>query len=158
MDHKNITLKFRSNLLIFFVFALFSISATAIPIQTEKDLILSKPLEDTASFFKTIKANKANKQILEASGNSQFVILDVRKPDDFLKGHINSAINIDFKSSDFSARLDSLNKTKTYFVICYGGVRSKSTMELMERQHFKKVYNIKGGMIKWRSKNLPVTK
>jgi rhodanese-related sulfurtransferase len=43
-------------------------------------------------------------------------------------------------------------------VYCYGGVRSKKTMELMEKLHFTKVYNVKGGMMKWKAKGLPVVK
>jgi len=100
--------------------------------------------EDTVTFYKCIKVIKANKIIAENENNPQFVVLDVRNPEDYRKDHIAKAVNIDFKSSDFSARLDNLNKTKTYLVVCYAGVRSKSTMQLMQSLHFSKVYSIKG--------------
>jgi len=118
----------------------------------------SKNLSFSSIDTTTIKVGKALKLIKENASNPNFVILDVRKSDDYIKEHIPQAINIDFKSTNFSARLDSLNISKTYVVICYAGVRSKSTMQQMAKLNFKKVYSIKGGMMKWKSKGLPVTK
>ena len=112
---------------------------------------------DSTIFYKSINVSKAYKIIEQNRTNSGFVIIDVRAEKDYNQGHIQNAINIDFKSSDFKARLDSLDKTKTYIVICYAGVRSHNTMLLMEKLNFKKVYSIKGGMMKWRGKKLPVT-
>lgn len=113
---------------------------------------LSVGATDTAS----IGVNKAYKLIKENTDNPNFVILDVRKPDDFQKEHIANAINIDFKSSDFSSKLDSLDKGKIYLINCYGGFRSKNTMDLMQKKGFLKLYNMKGGIIKWRMKKLPL--
>ncbi|RPH32569.1 MAG: rhodanese-like domain-containing protein [Bacteroidales bacterium] len=111
---------------------------------------------DSTFFYKSINVSKAYKIIKENINNSKFVILDVRKPDDFRKEHIANAINIDFKSDNFSSKLDSLDKSKTYLINCYGGFRSKSTMGMMEKKGFAKLYNMKGGIIKWRAKKLPL--
>jgi len=111
---------------------------------------------DSTIFYKTINVSKAHKIIEQNSTNSRFIIIDVRAEKDYNQGHIQNAINIDFKSSDFKSRLDCLDKNKTYMVICYAGVRSHNTMELMEKLNFTKVYSIKGGMMKWRGKKLPV--
>ena len=116
----------------------------------------SKNLSIGASDTMSIGVNKAYKLIKENANNSNFVILDVRKPDDFEKEHIANAINIDFKSDDFSTKLDSLDKSKTYLINCYGGFRSKNTMGLMQKKGFVKLYNMKGGMMKWRVKKLPL--
>jgi phage shock protein E len=161
MENKNFTTKLRFDSLLKFVvsfisFALLSFSVGAFPLGVERVPFAVKPSEDTIAFYKTITANRAYKMIQEVAGNPQFVILDVRKPEDFLKEHIKDAINIDFKSSDFSKSLANLDKMKTYFVICYAGVRSKNTMLMMEKLNFRKVYNIKGGMMKWRAKKLPL--
>jgi rhodanese-related sulfurtransferase len=118
---------------------------------------LSIETSDTLRFYSDIRVAKANKLIAENAGNTQFVILDVRKPDDYLKEHIANAINLDFKSDDFSTKLSQFDKDKTYLVYCYGGFRSKNTVEIMKNLHFKRVYNMKGGFIKWRSKGLPTS-
>ena len=116
----------------------------------------SKNLSNNNSDTSSIKVNQAYKLIKENTSNPYFVILDVRKPDDFQNGHIANAINIDFKSENFSSRLDSLDKGKTYLINCYGGFRSKNTMGMMEKKGFTKLYNMKGGIMKWRAKKLPV--
>ncbi|NOU18912.1 MAG: rhodanese-like domain-containing protein [Bacteroidales bacterium] len=117
-----------------------------------------KNLDSSNGDTTSIKVKKAFKLIKMNANNSQFVILDVRKPDDFLKEHITNAINIDFKSEDFSNKIDQLDKGKTYLVYCYGGFRSKSTMQLMENKGFTKIYNMKGGIMKWRVRKLPLSK
>ncbi len=117
-----------------------------------------KNLDSSNGDTTSIKVNKAYKLIKVNANNSQFVILDVRKPDDFQKEHIAKSINIDFKSEDFSNKIDQLDKGKTYLVYCYGGFRSKNTMQLMEKKGFTKIYNMKGGIMKWRAKKLPLTK
>ena len=142
--------------LVSFVFIIFFVSANAISSRFQKPFTGFPVDVDTIRFFKSISVGRANKIIYEYLENPQFVILDVRKTDDYSKEHINKAINIDFKSSDFSIRLDSLDKSKIYLVHCYGGYRSKITLQMMEGKHFTKVYNMKGGIMKWRAKKLPL--
>ena len=132
---------------ILLILALFSINFSG---------VCSTNLNVNNSDTTSINVKKAYKLIKENAGNPIFVILDVRKSDDFIKEHIASAINIDFKSDDFSAKLDSLDKSKTYLINCYGGFRSRNTMGLMEKKGFVKLYNMKGGIIKWRARKLPL--
>lgn len=113
---------------------------------------------DTIKFFKSINVKRANKLNQENTGNSNFIVLDVRSNNDYKNDHLANAINIDFKSDDFTEKLKQLDRDKTYLVYCYGGVRSKKTMEQMEILHFTKIYNVKGGMMKWKVKGLPVVK
>jgi len=134
-----------------FVIALFFLGQV-LNCSTPKSNSINAEGADTTS----INVKQAYKLIGDNKDNSNFVILDVRKPDDFQKEHINNAINIDFKSDNFSERLDSLDKNKTYLINCYGGFRSRNTMGMMEKKGFKKLYNMKGGFIKWRLKKLPV--
>lgn len=111
-------------------------------------------VKDTVS----ISVKQALKLIEENKVNPNFVILDVRKSDDFQKEHIANALNIDFKSDSFSFKLDRLDKSKTYLINCYGGFRSKNTMKMMKEKGFVKLYNMKGGFMKWRAKGFPVVK
>ena len=116
----------------------------------------TKNLSNSNCDTSSINVNHAYKLIKQNASNTNFIILDVRKPNDFEKEHIANAINIDFKSDDFSSILDSLDKSKTCLINCYGGFRSKNTMGMMEQKGFAKLYNMKGGIMKWRAKKLPV--
>ncbi len=121
--------------------------------STSKTNSANTDVKDTVS----ISVKQAYKLIEENKNNPNFAILDVRKPDDFQKEHIAKAINIDFKSDSFSFKLDNLDKNKTYIINCYGGFRSKNTMKMMKEKNFVKLYNMKGGFIKWKLKKLPTT-
>lgn len=111
---------------------------------------------DTAFSIKSINVKKAQKIILQNIGNSRFVIVDVRSANEYKGGHISDAINLDFKSLTFLEDLDKLDKSKTYLVYCTAGYRSKRTSLLMIEKKFTSIYNMKGGMMKWKAKNLPV--
>ena len=80
-------------------------------------------------------------------GRDKYLILDVRTKAEFDQLHLTDAINIDFYASDFKTQIDSLDKTKTFFVYCRSGNRSGKTMALMKELGFKKVYNLAGGII-----------
>lgn len=82
--------------------------------------------------------------------NSKCVILDVRTREEYLQGHIRNSLNIDIYKNDFKTKINSLNKQKTYFVYCKSGYRSNSAVKFMHGLGFEQVYNLKGGINKWK--------
>ncbi|MDZ7899277.1 MAG: thioredoxin domain-containing protein [Arcicella sp.] len=93
-------------------------------------------------------ANKAN-EIPAAP------IIDVRTPDEFSKGHIPKAKNINWNGDDFDKQIATLDKSKPVFVYCLSGGRSSSAANKMRSDGFKEVYELDGGIMKWRGANLP---
>ena len=55
----------------------------------------------------------------------------------------------------FKARLEVMDKTKTYVVYCKVGGRSKIALKLMQQFGFVAVYNIIGGTLIWEEEGLP---
>jgi rhodanese-related sulfurtransferase len=86
------------------------------------------------------------------------VVLDVRTAEEYAGGFIDKAINLDFYNPAFKSEIAKLDKTKTYFVYCQAGGRSKSAVELMQKEGFTKLVELNGGMTEWESTNLPVKK
>jgi len=84
-------------------------------------------------------------------------VIDVRTPEEFSKGHLQNAQNYDWNSSDFQRQVSTLDKSKPVFVYCLSGGRSTSAAKQMRVDGFKKVYELSGGMMKWRAANLPET-
>lgn len=82
-------------------------------------------------------------------------VLDVRTPGEFADGHLLKAKNIDWNGSNFEAGISGLNKEKPVFVYCLSGARSHSAAEKMRSLGFKSVYELNGGIMKWRAANLP---
>jgi rhodanese-related sulfurtransferase len=75
------------------------------------------------------------------------ILLDVRTPQEFLSGHIDGAINIDFENNSFPSQIDKLDKSKTYFVYCRSGNRSEQAISVMKSKGIKNIYELKGGII-----------
>ena len=84
-------------------------------------------------------------------------ILDVRTPGEFSKGHLVNAKNYDWNGEEFETQIKSLDKSKPIFVYCLSGSRSAAAAKQMRSEGFKTVYELKGGILKWRGANLPET-
>jgi rhodanese-related sulfurtransferase len=108
--------------------------------------------------FKNVTVQEASDLVDKRNGQPDFVILDVRTPEEFSSGHIKDAINIDFYAETFSEQLDKLNKGYAYFVYCRTGHRSGEAMAQMESLGFLEVYNLSGGISDWIASGLPVVK
>ncbi len=87
--------------------------------------------------------------------NSQ--IVDVRTPGEFSQGHIKYAQNMDISSRDFQQNATKLDKNKPVFVYCLSGSRSAYAANALSSMGFKEIYNLAGGMMRWRSANMPET-
>ena len=84
----------------------------------------------------------------EADENA--VILDVRTAGEFNEGSIANAINIDINlGQDFVTEIESLDKTKNYYVYCRSGMRSAKACEIMNELGFENAYNLVGGILEW---------
>jgi len=96
--------------------------------------------------------------IQENQNSPDFVIIDVRTPEEFADGHIENAINIDFYSETFQDELNELDKNKTYLVYCRSGRRSRNALDIMEELNFREAYNMSDGIIEWKAAGLPTIK
>ncbi len=84
-------------------------------------------------------------------------IIDVRTPDEFSKGHLANANNYDWNGNEFDKQIALLDQSKPVFVYCLSGGRSSSAASKMRSEGFKTVYELDGGIMKWRGANLPET-
>ncbi len=109
----------------------------------------------TQSGKTTLSATDFSSKIKELSGAS---IIDVRSPEEYAGGHIPGAKNINWNGNDFINDISKLDKNKPVFIYCLSGGRSSSAASHMLADGFKEIYELQGGMMKWRSANLPETK
>jgi len=83
-------------------------------------------------------------------------LIDVRTPEEFQKGHLKNAVNINYNAPDFDARIAKLDKSKPMMVYCLSGGRSSKAAEKMGDMGFTEVYNMEGGIMKWQNAGKPV--
>lgn len=84
------------------------------------------------------------------------MLLDLRTPAEFAAGGLDGSINLDFRAADFASRLAQLDTTRTYLVICRGGVRSGKAMAMMQAAGFAAAYNLDGGLLRWQAEKRPM--
>ena len=96
--------------------------------------------------------------IQDNQNNPDFVIIDVRTPEEFADGHIENAINLDYYSETFRDELNKLDKGKKYLIYCRSGNRSGKALNIMQELNFREVYNMSGGILEWQAEGLLLTK
>lgn len=87
-----------------------------------------------------------------------FVIIDVRTPEEYADGHIENTINLDYYSKTFEDELHKLDKNKTYLIYCRSAHRSGMVLDTMKALGFIEVYNMLGGIIQWKAEGFPTIK
>jgi thioredoxin 1 len=85
-------------------------------------------------------------------------LIDVRTSDEFKKGHLPNAVNIDWYSNDFIDQLAALDKNAPVFIYCHSGSRSSSAASKMIKEGFTEVYELRGGISEWNSNGYSVVK
>ncbi|MEI7596001.1 MAG: rhodanese-like domain-containing protein [Bacteroidota bacterium] len=104
-------------------------------------------LADTV--YANITVTQAKDTIAAHANDPWFVILDVRRPDEYVIKHLPEGVMLNFSSSDFATQIATLNKSKTYLIHCASGGRSGQAFTMMQNLDFKRVYNMTGGLNAW---------
>lgn len=100
-------------------------------------------LDDFFNLHKSLKKNE--------------VILDVRRPDEFEAGHIESARNIPVDQVEAFA--DELRKYETVYIHCKRGGRAKAAYEALSNAGLSNLVCIHdAGMDQWIESGYPVSK
>lgn len=86
----------------------------------------------------------------QAQNDDNAVILDVRTADEWSRGIIPGAINIDiYKGQGFIYAVEELDKSKNYYVYCAAGARSGQACNIMSQLGFPNTYNLASGISQW---------
>lgn len=93
--------------------------------------------------MKEITASDLEKKLEEGQHVN---MIDVREADEIATGKIIGAVHIPL--GEIPARLDELDKTKPYTLICRSGGRSGRAAEFLESEGFD-ITNMTGGMLSW---------
>lgn len=112
------------------------------------------PPETSSQIIEDITPQEAVSLIQNNQNNPDFIILDVRTPEEVAEGYIKDAINIDYYSKTFRNELNQLDKNQTYLIYCRSGMRSGKTRDIMAELNFREVYNIMGGFLRWQAEGL----
>lgn len=90
----------------------------------------------------------------ELINDSVFQKLDVRSELEYdAIGHIGGFEQISILDKKFESKiLKKFDATQPILVTCFSGHRSNTAVEKLEKLGFKKIYELKGGLINWMNK------
>ena len=97
--------------------------------------------------YKQISMDEA-KQIFEYGGDDSYIILDVRRSDEFADGHIPGAINVANESIGTESLKELADKNQLIYVYCRSGNRSKQAAEKLVALGYTNIVEF-GGIIDW---------
>ena len=97
--------------------------------------------------YKQISMDEA-KQIFESRGDNSYIILDVRRSDEFADGHIPGAINVANESIGTESPKELADKNQLIYVYCRSGNRSKQAAEKLVALGYTNIVEF-GGIIDW---------
>jgi hydroxyacylglutathione hydrolase len=94
-------------------------------------------------------------ELNERIANDDMQIVDVRRPSEYVSGHVPRALNAPLASLDKSLGPLKLEKDKLTAVICAGGYRSSAAASLLQQQGFSNLLNVAGGTGAWVNAGYP---
>ena len=120
----------------------------------KNDLLVSDATEtsdknggtDEMAQYTSISMDEA-KEIFKTPGD--YIILDVRRADEFADGHIPGAINVADESIVDKERVELPDKQQTIYVYCRSGNRSKQASEKLAKMGYTNIIEF-GGILDWK--------
>ena len=111
--------------------------------------ILSLFLIFSCDYLSTTDINFISDSDLIEMQEIDYILLDVRTPDEFSSGYIKNAINLDFYSETFQNDILSIDKNLPIVLYCRTNNRSTKTANILKENGFKEISVLEGGITDW---------
>jgi rhodanese-related sulfurtransferase len=105
----------------------------------------SAPSSSSGGSYRQISMDEAVKMM---KYEKDYIILDVRRPDEFAEGHIPGAINIPNEEIGTDEIEELPDKSQLILVYCRSGRRSKEASEKLVRLGYTSIVEF-GGILDW---------
>ena len=98
----------------------------------------------------------ASPYLIERVANNDWLLIDVRSPEEFADGHIPGAVNMPHENiNDYLSELEG-HKDKPIIIYCRSGRRAKLAMKVLEDLDFSEVMHLEGDMLGWSAAGMMV--
>ena len=111
--------------------------------------ILSLILAFSCDYLSPTEINFISDSDLIEMQEIEYILLDVRTPDEFSSGYIKNAINLDFYSETFQNDILSIDKNSPIVLYCRTNNRSTKTASILKDNGFKEISVLEGGITNW---------
>jgi rhodanese-related sulfurtransferase len=90
--------------------------------------------------------------------NKGALVIDVRKPEEYEKGHIVNARNVPLERVQQDDAAINKQKSKILLAVCGDGASSGRAAGHLRKAGYENAFSLKGGLSGWRADNLPLVK
>lgn len=99
-------------------------------------------------YWRTLNVKRVSlADVAKVCGDVKTVILDVRTPEEYAKGHIQGAVLLPLY--ELAERMGEVPLDRPVYVICYSGERSLQAVKFLMSQGYRLVFHVSQGMVKW---------
>lgn len=116
--------------------------------KTELEMVAALITERFKDWAPTIEADALYENLNDSDATNDPLIVSVRKPEDYAKGHIPGAVNIFWKNIATPESLAALPKDKPIVVYCYTGHTGQIAATVLRLLGYDTT-NLKYGMMGW---------
>ncbi len=95
-----------------------------------------------------LKAVSVEQVKADLDEGKDFVLLDVRTPEEYEEGHIEGALNIPLKELAYEVENEIPDVETTIYLYCRSGVRVITAGHILYDLGYENVYNM-GGILSW---------
>ena len=106
--------------------------------------------DDQTNTYRQITMDEAVNMMAQETG---YIILDVRRPDEFAAGHIPNAINVPNETIDTAEIPELPKKDQLIMVYCRSGRRSKEASEKLVKLGYTSIVEF-GGILDWKGETV----
>ena len=102
---------------------------------------------------------EADELAMDLPFDEKLLVVDVRKPNEFVEGHVKDSLNIPLSEMTDVAQIAHLEEDQNIYVHCAGGYRSVIAASLLKQQGYHNLRNVLGGWAKIKEQeNIPTEK
>ncbi|APE06834.1 sulfurtransferase [Alteromonas sp. RW2A1] len=102
----------------------------------------------------TQKEVEASPYLLERVASNDWLLIDVRSPEEYADGHIPGAINMPHENiNGYLSKLEQ-HKNKPIIIYCRSGRRAKLAMKVLQEHDFTDVMHLEGDILGWNEAGL----
>ena len=109
-------------------------------------LLTSCSSSEIAASYRQISIDEAVKMMKD---EKNYIILDVRRPDEYAEGHIPGAINVPNEEIGTAEIAELPSKSQLILVYCRSGRRSKEASEKLVKLGYTNIVEF-GGILDWK--------
>jgi len=88
--------------------------------------------------------------------NADALVLDLRSPESFARGHIVNAKNVPAEDLDATRGKYTKDESRPILAVCDAGVASSRAVDRLRKAGVENVYGLKGGIAAWTQANMPL--